>query len=75
MRLGPTRELSRKATKWGPEGEVSEVGGKRSLCRRDCSKKRRGKMLTGPKKAVGEAEPVSAEGKVAMLQTKARGAR
>ena len=72
MRLGPTRKLSRKATKLGPEGEVPEVGGNKSLCWRDCSKKKRGRILTGPEKAVGDAELVSAKGKTAMLQTKAR---
>ena len=61
-----------RAIKSGPEGEDSGVIGKKSLCWRDCSTKGRGKILTGPKKAAGEAEPVSAEGNMAMLQTKAR---
>ena len=46
--------------------------GNKSLCKRDCSKKRRGKIVTGPKKAVGRAEPVTSEGKVTILQAKAR---
>ena len=58
--------------KSGPEGEDSGVRGKRSLCWRDCSTKGRGKMLTGPKKAAGETEPVSAEGNMAILEAKAQ---